>query len=165
MMIIFFKLLLILLPKDLHPFHVSVCDVEFNREAKAIQVSQRIFVNDFEQALNKKFNLNLVIDDTATASLRDSLISVYLQDNLTIYADGKQKEPDFLGTEFEEDGIWCYIEFDGVKRAQTIVVESTILLDLFDDQANIVHFKVGEYEKSVKLDKKVKSRSFEIPKS
>jgi hypothetical protein len=157
--IVFFNILV-----ALHPFHVSVCDVVVNSEAKAVQISQRIFLDDLELALNNNYGMRLRIDDETTSARRDSLIDLYLQEHLKVMVDGKAKTGNYLGSEFEEDGIWCYIEIEGVKKVKAVQVKSTILYGEFDDQANIIHFSAGDYEKSVKLDEKNPSVSFTIPK-
>jgi uncharacterized protein involved in tellurium resistance len=149
----------------LHPFHVSVCDVEINSEAKAVQISQRIFLDDLELTLNNTFGTRLIIDDESTKVARDSLIELYLKDRLIVLIDGKKKTARYLGSEFEQDGIWCYIEIEGVKKVKQVEVTSTILYEEFDDQANIIHFKSGDYEKSVKLDEKNPQVTFEVPRN
>lgn len=137
---------------NFHPFHVSVCDVVVNASEQSVQVSQRIFLDDFEEALNKRFGGNIIIDELPVVK-RDSLIDIYLSEKLIITTDGKEKKRTYLGSEFEEDGVWCYIEYVGVKKVKLLSVQSTVLQELFDDQANIIHYKQGEYERSVKLDK------------
>ena len=153
--------LLILIPlffTSLHPFHVSVCDIEFKKDSKSVQVSQRIFLDDLEQTLSKKFKINMIIDDITKIEYRDSLIQVYLFENLNITFDGKEKKRVYIGNEVEEDAMWCYIEYSGVKKFNSVEVRSTVLLETFDDQGNIIHFKHENFEKSIKLDK-TKTRS------
>ena len=147
-----------------HPFHVSVCDVVVNDAAKAIQISQRIFLDDFELALNNSFDARLIIDEPSTSDLRDSLIAIYLEKHLKIQVNGKEKMGNYLGSEFEEDGIWCYIEIEGIKKVKDVQVISTVLFREFDDQANIIHFSSGTYEKSVRLDDKNPEVIFTVPK-
>ncbi len=154
---LFLGYLLLPLP---HPFHVSVCDIEFKEEDKTLQVSQRVFLDDLEQALNKRFGINLDIANPATVTFRDSLIQVYMFENLHITVDGKEKKRTYIGNEVEEDGMWCYIEYAGVKKFKSFVVTSTVLLEIFTDQANIIHYKNGEYERSTKLDINKKSVAF-----
>ena len=137
----------------IHPFHVSVCDVDFNEEAKSIQLSQRIFLDDLEQTLNEKYRVNLVIDDELSKVYRDSLIKVYLFESLQVSVDGKEKKGIYIGNEIEDDAMWCYIEFKGVKKFKSLKIKSSVLIETFEDQANIIHFTYGEYEKSIKLDK------------
>lgn len=159
LLLVFFNLVYLF-----HPFHVSVCDIEYKREAKAIQISQRIFLDDLETALNNGFEAGLIIDDEAMKDQRDSLIELYLANKLEVLVDGKTKPANYLGSEFEEDGIWCYIEIEGVRKVKEIKVISTILFEVFDDQANIIHFKQNDFERSVKLDSKSPSFTFELPK-
>ena len=125
---------------SVHPFHVSVCDVDFNTETKSIQISQRIFLDDFEKALNEKFEINLIIDDESTKEFRDSLIQVYLFEKLNLIVDGKEKKRVYIGNEIEEDAMWCYIEYRGIKKFEYLEITSKVLLETFDDQANIIHF-------------------------
>lgn len=148
--------LLILIPfffTSLHPFHVSVCDIEFSPDSHSVQVSQRIFLDDLEQGLSKRFNINLIIDDQSTLAYRDSLIQVYLFEKLNMTFDGKEKKRVYVGNEVEEDAMWCYIEYSGIKKLNSIEIRSTVLLETFDDQGNIFHIKVNDFEKSIKLDK------------
>jgi hypothetical protein len=152
-MINFLTVVIPLLLSMFHDFHVSVCDVEFNEKSKSIQISQRIFLDDFEQALNKKYGVNLIIDDKSTIAYRDSLIQVYLFESVNLRVDGKEKKRVYVGSEIEEDAIWCFIEYEGVKKYKSITITSTVLLETFEDQANIIHFTYGDKEKSIKLDK------------
>lgn len=147
-----------------HPFHVSVCDVVVNQDTKSIQISQRVFLDDMEQTLNNTYGAKLIIDEESMKQVRDSLIELYLADRIEILIDGKVKEANYLGSEFEEDGIWCYIEIKGVKKLKELEITSSVLLDEFDDQANIIHFSKGDYEKSVKLDAGNPKVTFTIPK-
>ena len=124
----------------IHPFHVSVCDVDFNEEAKSIQLSQRIFLDDLEQTLNEKYRVNLVIDDELSKVYRDSLIKVYLFESLQVSIDGKEKKGIYIGNEIEDDAMWCYIEFKGIKKFKSLKIKSSVLIETFEDQANIIHF-------------------------
>ncbi len=135
-----------------HPFHVSVCDIAYKDRQKTLQVAQRVFLDDLEQALNKRFGVNLDISNKATATYRDSLIQAYLFENLHITVDGKERKRVYIGNEVEEDGMWCYIEYQGVKKFKALQVSSTVFLEIFADQANIIHYKYGDYERSTKLD-------------
>ena len=145
-----------------HPFHVSVCDIEYKPQIQALQVAQRMFADDLENALNKNYGTDLMLNEEATAALRDSLIREYVMAHLLIRADGRTLAGHYLGYEFEEDGIWCYIEYANVPPFTSLEVKSTILLEMFDDQDNIIHFKWGEYEKSIKLDNNKKWGLFAI---
>lgn len=153
MMINFLPIIIALFSCLNHPFHVSVCDVEYNEEAKSIQLSQRIFLDDFEQTLNKKYRTNLVIDNEFSKVYRDSLIKVYLFESIHLSIDGKRKKGIYIGNEIEDDAMWCFIEFKRINKFKSLKIKSNVLIETFEDQANIIHFIYGDYEKSIKLDK------------
>jgi hypothetical protein len=161
-MINFFILRISILWSLFHPFHVSVCEVIYSETDKSIQVSQRVFMDDFEAALNKRFEVNLVIDDSKVLPMRDSLIALYLNEKLAIRVNGKEVDHRYIGSEIEEDGIWCYIEYPGVKKIKSIEVRSSVFLEQFDDQANIVYFQVYGKEKNIKLDRKKSTYLFDL---
>ena len=152
-MLNFLSVIITLFLPFVHDLHVSVCDVEFNEKSKSIQLSQRVFLDDFEQALNERFKINLIIDEPSTIDYRDSLIQVYLFEKIHLEVDGKEKKRVFIGNEIEGDAIWSYIEYEGVKRIKSLKITNAVLIETFDDQANIVHFSYLDYEKSIKLDR------------
>jgi len=161
-MINFFLLIISLFNSFFHPFHVSVCDIDFSQTTKSIQVSQRVFIDDLEKVLSEKYKINLIIDDKSQAAVRDSLIKAYMFENLQLLVDGKQKKRVYIGNEIEEDGMWCYIEYEGINKFNSLEVKSTVFLETFKDQANIIHFKYNEYEKSIKLDMNNKTGNFSM---
>ena len=131
----------------IHPYHVSVCDIVYNQEAQAIQISQRIFLDDLEEALqlsndDPKF---ILMEDSTTSH---QYLEAYFQEHFTLVINGDQAAYDFLGGEIEDDAIWCYIEVAEVSKLESIALTSTLLTEVFDDQKNLVHFKVSGDKKS-----------------
>ncbi|MEQ8470231.1 MAG: hypothetical protein RIC35_03560 [Marinoscillum sp.] len=136
----------------LHPYHVSVCEVVYNDEVQAIQITQRIFLDDFEDALTD-FTQN---DDLVL--LEDSLqshkaIERYFQKNFGMVVNGKKSNYTYLGSESEDDIIWCYLEVTNIHSLQSIELKNTVLTEIFDDQKNLVHFKIAGEKKSFILTK------------
>ena len=137
-----------------HPFHVSVTDIVHNKEAQSIQVSQRIFIDDLEQGLKKFHGLGYV-DTYQPKDLKrlDSLIAGYLAEKVFFRINGKEYPFKYLGSEVESDARWCYYEIEGIAAVSEAEITNALLMEIFDDQQNIVHFKANETLKSYKLDK------------
>lgn len=161
-MIGFFISLGVFISTLFHPFYISVCDIAHDPETKALQVSQRVFLNDLETTLRKKYNVRLDVVYPENKSLRDSLIQDYILDNLEIKVDGKSRNRTYLGHEIEDDAMWCYIEYHNVKKVRELSVKNTVFLEMFDTQANLVHFKYQGKTKSIKLDRLTPSGKFTI---
>ena len=61
----------------------------------------------------------------------------------------------FLAKKYDNDVMVCYLEVPDVELSQTksIQVQNEILTDLFDEQQNVVHFKINGNKKSFVLIK------------
>lgn len=151
-----------LITSGLHPFHVTVCEIEHDPDTKALQVSQRMFLDDLEQTLDKTYHVRIDIMNPENKQLRDSLIQDYVLTHLTITVDGKPRKRDYIGHEIEDDVMWCYIEYHGVKKLETVDVTNTVFFDVYDDQSTIVHVKYNDETKSKRLTRLKPTEHFEF---
>lgn len=146
-----------------HPFHVSVTDIEHDAEAKSVQVSHRIFLDDLELGLKKYHKLEkLDTYEPESPSKLDSLIGAYLKKKVLFLINGESKDFYYLGSELEGDARWCYYEIENVERVDEAQVTNVALMEVFDDQQNIVHFKSKGKLKSYKLDRDTKFIQFKF---
>ncbi|OEK02656.1 hypothetical protein BFP97_14490 [Roseivirga sp. 4D4] len=146
-----------------HPFHVSVTDIEHDAEAKSIQVSHRIFLDDLEVGLKKYHDIEkLDTYEPESQEKLDSLIGSYLKKKVLFVINGESKDFNYLGSELEGDARWCYYEIENVEQVDEAEVTNIALMEVFDDQQNIVHFKSKGKLKSYKLDKDTKFIQFKF---
>ena len=138
----------------LHPFHVSVCSIHHAPDEQTLQITQKIFADDLEEALTAASTIGPVdVLNPPDSDALDALIDDYLRNHLQITVNGQVMEATYLGHEREEMALWCYLEVSGVPDIQSLSVRSTILIDTFDDQTNIVHVEYRNALKSMKLAK------------
>ncbi len=138
----------------LHPFHVSVCSIRHAAEEQTLQITQKIFADDLEEALTAASTSGPIdVLNPPDPNTLDALIDDYLRNHLQITVNGQVTEAIYLGHEREEMALWCYLEVSGVADIQSLSVRSTILTDTFDDQTNIVHVEYRNELKSMKLAK------------
>jgi hypothetical protein len=132
-----------------HDIHLSKCDVEYNKEEKAVQVSLRVFIDDFELALTEKGASNLFLCTKKEHPEAQNYMEAYLRENFKIETDDKQLSFDFIGKEISEDlaAVWCYLEIPNVEFERNFTVINKVFMELYADQRNIV---------KVKLDKNTK---------
>jgi hypothetical protein len=136
----------------LHPFHVSVCDMVYESSDKHLKISVRLFLDDLEEALSPKSNLeHYDITEKANWELTQQLLKTYLEDNLEIKIKNKDIPLNYLGSEVESDAMWCYLEVEKIKRFDDITVKYTVLKEIFSDQENLVHVRVDGEVKSCRL--------------
>jgi len=146
-----------------HPFHVSVCDIEHDMESKALQISQRIFIDDLEVGLKAFHKLGkLDTYEPEDPKQLDSLMNAYFKAKLFIRVDGKAVDYKYIGSEVEGDARWAYLEVEGISSLKEAEVSNLILVEAFDDQENIVHFKANEILRSYRLNKDEKVVTFKF---
>lgn len=135
-----------------HPFYVSVTQIEQNQETKTVQVSVRIFFDDFEAALDKRYNTKVNILKPSDRKKVDLLIADYIGNHLKIKANNKLLLLKYVGYEIEEEAAWCYFEADKLETITSISVMNNILFEQHRTQINMIHAIVKGKRKSSKLD-------------
>lgn len=144
-------ILIIFLRIFLHPFHVSVCEINHDQKTNALQITHRIFIDDMENALNKAYDVQLDIMNPDDPDQITKLIGKYVIDRFKITVDHKVRNLIYIGYELDEDAIWCYMEIKGISGLEEIEVFNTILFETYDDQSNIIHVKYQGKIKSFRL--------------
>jgi hypothetical protein len=142
----------------MHPVHVSVCDMVYREDKKALQAIHRIFIDDLELGIREERGWEeLDLLEPPTGHTTDGLVKAYLGRHFRITLSGKDVPMEYLGHEVEGEAILCYMEGAKVKPFKEITIWNSVLLDTYRDQANLVHLKVGEKTKSLKMDPKRRS--------
>lgn len=134
-----------------HPLHVSTTEVNFNAKDKTLEISCRIFSDDFESILAKLYKQKTDLSDTKLKTAMDELVKKYLLSHLQIKANGKAKVMNYIGFEIDHEATNIYLEIEKVPSVKSVEVNDTILYDLFDDQMSIVHIVKGTTRKSTKI--------------
>jgi len=143
-----------------HPFHVSTTEVNHNAKDKTLEISCKIFIDDFESCLSKVYHTKVDLSSASVKTAMDSLVKKYLISHLRINADSKAVTLNYLGFEKDGDAANIYLEVEDVSSVKIIDVFDSILQDLYDDQINIVHVIIGGNRKSTKLDYPNKEANF-----
>lgn len=156
-------LVLILFQSVFHPFHVSVSDIKYKEDKKAIQISTRIFLDDLEMALRAYTgNEKLDILDQGSWDFINTNLEKYLLDRMKLWDEkGREYELNYIGAEIEEDVMWCYIEIEKVKKLEQVKVWNSILHEVWSDQENLVHFRAFDKVQSARLLKGEDTEVFE----
>lgn len=142
-----------------HEFYLSVTEVEYDRETRNLQIVSRVFIDDFEEVLSKRYQQDISLSYRKDLENNKALIAKYLQKKLRISIDGKSQELNFIGSKFDADQIVLFLESTSVPDFKKVEVENLLLTDLFDSQKNIVHVKKGETIESMLLVKENGSKT------
>lgn len=124
----------------LHEFHLSKCQIDYNTEEHALQISMHLFIDDFEEALKKEVTDKLYICTKKEHNDAEKYIADYLNQNFQLEVDGEAVSYNFIGKEPSEDllGVWCYLEVENISSIKKLNVKNKVLMESFEDQKNIV---------------------------
>ncbi|MCD0490440.1 hypothetical protein LPB86_19535 [Pedobacter sp. MC2016-14] len=137
--------------KKMHPFYVSVTEIEQNPKTRTIEVSVKIFYDDFEKTLNKdKVKINIL--KPADRKQVDALIADYINKHLKINASGKLLALKYIGYEIQDDAAWCYFESSPQPPVRQFDIQNDLLFEAHPSQSNMIHAIVNGQRKSTKLD-------------
>lgn len=132
-----------------HKFYVAVYQINYAPEKEMLQITARIFVDDLNKALEKKYKKKQYLGTEKETPEDLVLLQKYLTENLTIKANGQSKPMSFLSKELEGDVLICYLRIKGVTKLKSLDVHNTVLVDWDSEQQNIAHFTVLGDKQSV----------------
>lgn len=134
-----------------HPFHISVTEILHKPEDKSIQMTIRLFSDDLEMALREfSENQDLDIFKKEDSAYLTTLIGKYVLENVSL-STKKEIELNYLGFEYDNDVIYCYVEAMKVRPFEQLTIRNTLLTSTFDDQENLVHVKKAGKVKSLRM--------------
>ncbi|MGN7810709.1 DUF6702 family protein [Flavobacterium sp. 22076] len=133
-----------------HKFYVGVFQVEYAAEKKMIQITSRIFIDDLNNAMEKKYHKKTFVGTEKETQADLDLFKKYLAENFTIKINGQTKPITFLSKEVEAgDVLVCYSRIKDVDKFKTIEISNTILVDWNGEQQNITHISAFGTKRSV----------------
>jgi len=145
-----FKLLLIIfcLGFSSHKYYVSTSLFNFT-DANSLQITIRLFKDDFKDALKKKYSIDRVLTDQLLIdSTYHSNINNYFNSFLTVSFDGLKNKLNFLGLENKNEMFVFYLEIEKLPSFNIISLDNKLLFDLYSEQQNIIHVKKNGIKKS-----------------
>ena len=148
-----------------HDFHLSKTAVHYNEEAKSLEVTMHIFIDDLELAMASQGIEAMYIATEKEHEHADSMIHKYISSVFQLRVDQQVVDFEFLGKEESEDliAIWCYLEKKDITPMQTIAVRNSLLTEIYDDQKNMFSFKGIGIKEYLLFDDKKQSEVFRLP--
>lgn len=135
-----------------HPIFVSVTEITHNSKEQTLEISCKIFTDDFEQALRSIYKEKIDLLNPALKEHMQPLVSRYVQQHLQIAVNGKPVQMSFLGYEQAEEGIETYWEVKQIPAVKSMDVTNNILYEQKPQQIEIIHVIVEGKRQSTKLN-------------
>lgn len=134
-----------------HPVFVSVTEIEHNAKDKTLEVSCKIFTDDFEKTLRNAYKTEVDLLNPKNRAAMDKLVNDYVQKHLKISVDGKAQTLKYLGYEQVEEGIYSYYQADHVTSVKSVSISNDILYEFKTEQMGLIHVMVNGRRQSTRL--------------
>ncbi|MEJ6675869.1 MAG: hypothetical protein QNK88_10280 [Polaribacter sp.] len=132
---------------------MSLTQIKFKEESKAVQIIINVFMDDIEIALNKDYDIDLQLTTKKELKNNDVYFERYLKNKLQLKINALKKEFTYIGKEYDGDLVYFYLEIENITNVTTIEVTNKILLTHFPKQENLIKSEVNRINKSVLLSK------------
>lgn len=155
--IVFLGLFLVLSAFTWHKFYVSVTEVAYAESKNRIEITTRIFIDDLEKGLEKKYNKKIHLATKEEIPEAKDFIKGYLNQSVQANVNNKTAEVIFLGTEIENDVLIAYLKIDFSEKITTFELYNNVLTEIYADQQNLIHTNINNTKRSFLLTKSDKT--------
>lgn len=80
-----------------HPYHIGSVEVNYNLKSKTYQITGRFFVDDLENAVNKKYNTALHFGDAKFKAQLNDYLKKYSDEYFRLKSDNQFVKVNYLG--------------------------------------------------------------------
>lgn len=123
---------------SVHKFYVAIYKIEFAPQKKMLQITARIFVDDLNLAIEKKYNKKVFLG-TEKESIDDIiLLKKYLSEKFYIKVNGELKPINFLSKDLENNVLVCYLNSKDISKIKSLEVQNSIITEVYEEQQNII---------------------------
>jgi len=127
---------------EAHPLHTSLAELSYDAKTGALQVSLRVFVDDFTRSANAYQQAQSAARPVSTAATQSPLIGYSLASFVVTDSRGRKVAFVSCGGKRVGDLMWLCFRGQAVPGSQLRVL-SQVLFDNFKDQINIVQTQLS----------------------
>ena len=148
----FFGLLFLTLTSfSVHKFYVALYQVNYAPEKKMLQITTRLFIDDLNNALAKKYQKKINLGSEKETEEDLNLFKKYFAEKFSVKVNGQTKTLLFLSKEMEGDVLICYFSIKDIHKINTLEIYNSVITDNISEQQNIMHFNVSGVKNTLLL--------------
>ncbi len=133
-----------------HPVHVSITNINFNSELNSVEISFQFFAEDLKNTVLYNTGTSIILNDKQEPD-EESIraINKYVFSNFEIIINGENEiNFGFQSLKKNEEYIWIYYESEDITgMINNIVIQNTLMLDIYADQKNLLILDIDGVER------------------
>lgn len=153
------RFLLLLLPLfafvTVHKYYLSVTSIKYSEKEHTFQITSRIFIDDFDKLIKERYDYTAKLATKEEGNQSEIYIEKYMNTKFRMKVNGEEVDYNYIGREYNGEHLVIYLEVENIvyDELKSVEVENNVLTDLFEEQQNIVHFKLKDKRESFVLIK------------
>ena len=137
-----------------HKFYLSVTQMEFDADNNRITAITRVFVDDLEETLRQRYDVQLALGTDREDAMASFYIARYVEQKLIVEMNNEPLRFNFAGFTYQNDQIVLLSEFSVIPSDEfEIKVTNALITDAYSEQQNLVHFRMNQKKQSEVLTK------------
>lgn len=141
----------------MHKFYVAIYKIDYVSNKKMLQITTRIFIDDMNTALLKKYNKTTQLGEPSETSEDVEWMKKYIVEHFSIQVNGQKRPFYFHSKELENNVLICYFSIKEVTKVKNLTIYNTILTEVFPEQQNIIQTNVFGKKQSLLLSEETVS--------
>ena len=129
--------------------------MEYNKGEKIFLVSFKVFTDDFETIIERKYGVDLNLGKDNELKNTNEYFNRYFRESFSFIINGEElAEPVYLEKKMNDIAVWLYYMYPTSGNIEKVEIKNIIMLDMFRDQSNLLIFKYNDFEKGFIFDRK-----------
>lgn len=146
-----------------HPVHVSVTNLDLDPGRGTVNLSVKIFADDFQDLILHKYAVQLRITEQKSPEDQIETVNRYIREAIQLEINGKIVESlQFTQSELEAGALWLYYRYDKGNRIRKITIRNTLMLEKYQDQTNLLIVTWNNRQNGYRMNNKNTEMTFNI---
>ncbi|GAA4065316.1 hypothetical protein GCM10022389_07570 [Flavobacterium cheonanense] len=135
----------------MHKFYVSIYQVNYAPKKKMIQITSRLFIDDVNDALEKKFKKRTYFALENETPEDEVFLKKYFAEKFIIKVNGVSKTLNYLSKDIDGNVVICYFSIKDLPKISSVAIENSALMELNEEQQNIIQANINGEKQSLLL--------------
>jgi SpoU rRNA methylase family enzyme len=135
----------------MHKFYVSIYQLNYAPKKKMIQITSRLFIDDVNDALEKKFKKRTYFALENETPEDEVFLKKYFAEKFIIKVNGVSKALNYLSKDIDGNVVICYFSVKDLPKISLVAIENSALMELNEEQQNIIQANINGEKQSLLL--------------
>lgn len=135
----------------IHKFYISIYQINFDSKKKMIQITSRIFVDDLNDAIEKKYHKKSYLGTEKETPDDVTTMQKYFTEKFKLTVNGHLKPMLYLSKELETNVLICYFKITDITKITKLEIENSALTEINSEQQNIIQANITGEKESLML--------------